>query len=309
VHEIDGLRVITQYLNHPATTLGYRVEADGVAVLYLSDHEPLSETLWRADARPGSIDAILHAGDRRHAEFMRGADLVIHDAQYTPAEYPAKKNWGHSTYEYVVELAAAAEVKRVALFHHDPLHDDAKVREIETLAKALAVERRKGMEVFCAYESGQVAVAPAQEDMVSVSVADAALTAPERKRRILVVDDDANVRLLAQAALSTAYTVVEAQDGEQCLMEMQNMVPDLIVLDLKMPKMGGFEVLEKMRAHAEFANLPVLILTAYGDEGSTRAGFDAGAVDYLTKPFTIPQLNSRVHACLARNRSAGVNQE
>ncbi|HWZ13406.1 MAG TPA: response regulator [Acidobacteriaceae bacterium] len=301
VHEIDGLRVVTQYLNHPATTLGYRVEADGVAVLYLSDHEPFSETLWRADAKPGSIDAILHAGDRRHAEFMLGADLVIHDAQYTPAEYPAKKNWGHSTYQYVVELAAAAEVRRVALIHHDPLHDDAKVREIETLAKALAAEHGKGMQVFCAYEGGDVSVAGAQEDMVSVSVA-STVTAPERTMRILVVDDDANVRLLAQAALSKAYTVVEAEDGEQCLTEIQNMVPDLIVLDLKMPKMGGFEVLEKLRAHTAFADIPVLILTAYGDEGSTRAGFDAGAVDFLTKPFTIPQLNSRVHACLTRNK-------
>ncbi len=303
VQDIDGIRVITQYLNHPATTLGYRVEADGVAVMYLSDHEPFSETLWRADARPGAIDSILHAGDRRHAEFMRGADLVLHDSQYTPAEYPAKKNWGHSTYEYVVELAAAAEVKRVALIHHDPLHDDAKVREIEALAKALGAERRKGMEVFCAFEGGDVIVTPANEEMVSVSVVGTALT-PERRMRILVADDDANVRLLVQAALSKSYTVVEAEDGEQCLAEMEKTAPDLIVLDLTMPKMNGFEVLERMRANAEFANLPVLILTASGDEGSTRAGFDAGAVDYLTKPFTIPQLTSRVHACLTRTNSS-----
>lgn len=304
VHDIDGIRVITQYLNHPATTLGYRVEADGVAVLYLSDHEPYSDTLWRADATPGAIDSILHAGDRRHAEFMRGADLVLHDSQYTPAEYPAKKNWGHSTYEYVVELAAAAEVKRVGLIHHDPLHDDAKVREIETLAKALAAERRRGMEVFCAFEGGDVTVAPANEEMVSVSVAPTSLT-PERRMRVLIVDDDANVRLLVQAALSKTYTVVEAEDGEQCLAEMESTAPDLIVLDLTMPKMNGFEVLEIMRARADFANLPVLILTASGDESSTRAGFDAGAVDYLTKPFTIPQLTSRVHACLTRTNPAG----
>ena len=115
-HEIDSVRVLSQYLNHPAICLGYRIEADGVSVAYLTDHEPFSETLWRADAEPGKIESILHTGDRRHAEFMSGADLVIHDCQYTPDEYPAKKNWGHSTYAYAVELAAAAGVKKSC--HH-----------------------------------------------------------------------------------------------------------------------------------------------------------------------------------------------
>jgi hypothetical protein len=109
IHTIGGARVATQYLNHPATTLGYRVEADGVAVVYLVDHEPFADSLWRAGAEPGRIESILHDGDRRHAQFMAGADLVIHDAQYTPEEYPAKKTWGHSTYEYVVQICAPPE--------------------------------------------------------------------------------------------------------------------------------------------------------------------------------------------------------
>jgi ribonuclease BN (tRNA processing enzyme) len=127
IHTIGGARVATQYLNHPATTLGYRVEADGVAVVYLVDHEPFADSLWRAGAEPGRIESILHDGDRRHAQFMAGADLVIHDAQYTPEEYPAKKTWGHSTYEYVVQICAAAGVRRVA---HPPrsAHGDRVAR-------------------------------------------------------------------------------------------------------------------------------------------------------------------------------------
>ena len=131
IHTIGGTRVAAQFLNHPAMTLGYRIEADGVAVVYLVDHEPFSDDLWRAGAEPGRIESILHEGDRRHARFMADADLLIHDAQYTPAEYPAKKTWGHSTYEYVVQMAAAAGVRRVALTHHDPSHNDEFVADIE----------------------------------------------------------------------------------------------------------------------------------------------------------------------------------
>jgi hypothetical protein len=84
----------------------------------------------RAGAEPGRIESILHDGDRRHAKFMADADLVIHDAQYPPEEYGAKKTWGHSTYDYVVQIAAAAGVRRVALTHHDPSHDDHFVANI-----------------------------------------------------------------------------------------------------------------------------------------------------------------------------------
>ena len=152
IHTIGGARVATQFLNHPAMTLGYRVEADGVAVVYLVDHEPFSDELWRAGAEPGRIESILHDGDRRHARFMADADLVIHDAQYTPDEYSSKKTWGHSPYDYVVQIAAAAGVRRVALTHHDPGHDDDFVAEIERKARAVALQCGTGLDVFCAYE-------------------------------------------------------------------------------------------------------------------------------------------------------------
>ena len=94
IHTIGGARVATQFLNHPAMTVGYRVEADGVAMVYLVDHEPFSDELWRAGAEPGHIESILHEGDRRHAKFMADADLVIHDAQYTPEEYAVEEDLG-----------------------------------------------------------------------------------------------------------------------------------------------------------------------------------------------------------------------
>jgi CheY-like chemotaxis protein/phosphoribosyl 1,2-cyclic phosphodiesterase len=300
-HEIEGVRVLTQYLNHPAICLGYRIEADGVSVVYLTDHEPFSETLWRADAEPGRVESILHHGDRRHAEFMRGADLVIHDSQYTPREYLAKKNWGHSTYEYAVQLAAAVGVKQLALIHHDPLHDDEIMLEIERQAIALAAQLAADLRVFGAREGASLTVHPTTAIAQPDSVLRAGGGRQERRLRVLVVDDDINIHLLAELALARNYDVATAEDGEACLEAVRSGSPDIIVLDLNMPNMDGLAVLKHLRADASFADLPVLVLTGSGDEGSTRNAFEEGATDYLTKPFTIPQLTTRVTTCLARS--------
>jgi hypothetical protein len=149
-------------MNHPSATLGYRIEGDGVSVCYLSDHEPFAEEVWRDGAlAPARLELIANEGDRRHAEYMANAEVVIHEAQYTPEEYPAKKNWGHSTYTYVVQLAAVAGVRRLFLTHHDPSHDDAFIARIETRAQDLARRLGSPMEVRCAFEGCQILVEPA----------------------------------------------------------------------------------------------------------------------------------------------------
>ena len=83
---------------------------------------------------------------------------LIHEAQYTPEEYPSKRNWGHSTYTYVVELAAAARVRKLFLTHHDPAHDDAFVADIEQRARQLAQRLGSNLEVSCAYEGCEIEV-------------------------------------------------------------------------------------------------------------------------------------------------------
>jgi CheY-like chemotaxis protein len=299
-HNIDGVSVKAQFLNHPALCMGYRVEADGLSVVYLTDHEPFSQTLWRADAPPGTLASILHAGDRRHAEFMMGADLVIHDSQYTPLEYQSKKNWGHSTYEYAVELAAAAGVRNVALIHHDPLRDDAQVEEMEQRAIRLANKRAYRPQIFCAYEGCDIVLHPTVRGWSPEPVEQIDIGRPERRLSVLVVDDDPNIHLLAETALSRDYDVLTAEDGEVCLQMVQSSTPDMVVLDLNMPHVDGITVLKRLRSNPELARLPVLVLTVSGNESSTRAAFEAGATDFLSKPFSIPQLNTRVTTCFAR---------
>jgi CheY-like chemotaxis protein len=305
-HEIGGARIIAQYLHHPAMTLGYRVEVDGAAVVYLSDHEPFSETLWHGSPEPSRADAIVHEGDRRHARFMEGAGLVIHDAQYTPEEYPAKKTWGHSTYEYAVGLAAAAGVQRLALTHHDPTHDDAFIEALEQRARAYAKQIGCAVEVCCAYEGLDLIVEPhGVQYLADTPPTPHAGHAAVRGNRILVVDDDPDIRALARQALSQdGHIVIEAAGGAEALALIDMQVPDLLVLDLLMPELGGLEVLKILRSKPPTAALPVVVLTAMNDEVNTRAGFDLGATDYLTKPFSIPQLAARVRACLTRTEAA-----
>ena len=302
IHTIGGVRVATQFLNHPAMTLGYRVEVDGVAVVYLVDHEPFSDELWRAGAKPGRIESILHEGDRRHAKFMAGADLVIHDAQYTPEEYVSKKTWGHSTYEYVVQIAAAAGVRQVVLTHHDPGHNDHSVADIERKARILAFQCGTGLDVFCAYEGCELVLEPLSTLKPFVTAHPFHSSVAQRRFHILVVDDQPDtLALIVRALEEEPYTVSKAASGAEALRMIGEHMPDLVVLDYKMAGMDGLAVMRTLRAKPETQPLPVLMLTAMTDEPSTRAAFEAGVTDYVTKPFSIPQLTARVRACLARS--------
>jgi len=300
IHTISDVRVATQFLNHPAMTLGYRIEADGVVLVYLVDHEPFSDELWRAGAETGLVESILHDGDRRHAEFMAGADLVIHDAQYTPEEYVSKKTWGHSTFEYVVQIASAAGVHQVALTHHDPAHDDNFVANIEHKARTLALQCGAGVDVFCAFEGCELVLESHSSSKSYVTDAPHQPSVALRRFYILVVDDEPVMLKLMVRALAELYTVATASSGKEALTMVAERIPDLLILDYKMIGMDGMEVMKTLRANPETKDLPVLMLTAMTDEASTRAGFEAGVTDYVTKPFSIPQLTARVRACLTR---------
>jgi len=123
----------------------------------------------------------------------------------------------------------------------------------------------------------------------------------QRRFKVLVVDDQPeSLMLIVRALVDGPYDVSTATSGPEGLRMIAEAPPDLVVLDYKMTGMDGPTVVKTLRARAETASLPVLMLTAMTDEASTRAGFEAGVTDYVTKPFSIPQLVARVHACLAR---------
>ncbi|MEO8501548.1 MAG: response regulator [Vicinamibacteria bacterium] len=301
-HEFGRAQVVAQYLNHPAVTLGYRVQADDAALVYACDHEPFSKTSWHGEPPPSDIESIVHDGDQRHARLMAGAGLVIHDGQYTPEEYPSKKNRGHSTYEYAVGLAAAAGVGQLALTHHDPMHDDDAVAQIETRARAFALKFGNPLKVCCAYEGLELAAQPHSiRDLIALPVTPLQERDAIYGRRILIVDDDSDLRALAKRALTQdGHVVIEAASGKEALALIDANQPDLVLLDLLMPIQGGLEVLKILRSRKTTEALPVVVLSAMDDEANLKAGFDLGATDYLTKPFSVPQLAARVRVCLAR---------
>ena len=100
-----------------------------------------------------------HPGDQRHIRFLKGADLLIHDAQYTSDEYQTKLGWGHSPINYAIDVAISAGVSQLALFHHDPTHDDARDQALEDGAKQQRVESGSKLDVFAAAEGMEFEIA------------------------------------------------------------------------------------------------------------------------------------------------------
>ena len=123
-------------------------------------------------------------------------------------------------------------------------------------------------------------------------------TSSKELHRILVVDDEPRmIRFIRMNLELEGYEVYEALDGLQALNQARDVLPDLIVLDVMMPELDGFETLRLLR---EIASVPIIMLTARGDEDDRVRGLELGADDYITKPFSPRELSSRVKAVLRR---------
>jgi DNA-binding response OmpR family regulator len=123
---------------------------------------------------------------------------------------------------------------------------------------------------------------------------------PAKKTTILSADDDPQLlRLVTRNLQLEGYEVLAASDGQQALELIEAHVPDLILLDVMMPRLDGFAVLERVR---EYASTPIIMLTARGQDQDKIRGLDLGADDYLTKPFSIDELLARVRAVLRRSQ-------
>lgn len=143
---VGSIDVKVRPVPHIGPTVGYRITWRGVSVAYVPDHQqPYFD----------GVEAVTTDAVR---ELVSGVDLLIHDAQYTQADFARKPRWGHCTYQYAVALAASAGVKRLALYHHDPCRNDDQMDRIEHEAIDLAGSR--GLEVFAARERLTVALTP-----------------------------------------------------------------------------------------------------------------------------------------------------
>jgi phosphoribosyl 1,2-cyclic phosphodiesterase len=133
--KIGDARITHAYLNHPGVAIGFRIEYGGRSIVYVSDHESYCRM----------------SGDNEHnrkldsdlSRFAHDADLYIREAQYTEEEYRTKRTWGHSVWNDVVDCAHSADAKKLVLYHHDPMHDDAQLDQVA--AEAREYMRRHGM--------------------------------------------------------------------------------------------------------------------------------------------------------------------
>lgn len=123
---------------------------------------------------------------------------------------------------------------------------------------------------------------------------------PAKKTTILTADDDPQLlRLMMRNLELEGYEVIPVSDGQQALQGIEQHMPDLVLLDVMMPKMDGFTVCQRVR---EFSAVPVIIVTARGQDQDKVRGLDLGADDYLTKPFSVDELLARVRAVLRRTQ-------
>lgn len=125
---------------------------------------------------------------------------------------------------------------------------------------------------------------------------------PDGKKNILVVDDEAQITRVLKTTLSAhGYNIRSAADGVQALDEMKRWSPDLIITDLRMPNMDGIDLSRKVRAQSQ---IPIIVLSVKGEESIKVEALDAGADDYVTKPFGVNELLARVRAALRRTAAA-----
>jgi len=159
----DGLKVRTKYLNHPILCLGYRFEYQGKSIVTAFDHEPFRNLFPTDPQDPNYIEEAAIDGEEAAKEenekmlnFCKDSDILIHDAQYTAEEFEKHLGWGHSSYNYAMEVANQSNVKKLVFFHHDPNYKDKKLESIEEQCKNDA--KGKSFEIIMAREGLKIEV-------------------------------------------------------------------------------------------------------------------------------------------------------
>jgi phosphoribosyl 1,2-cyclic phosphodiesterase len=290
---IDDIKVSTHYLNHPAPTLAYRLETDDAAVVYCCDHEPFSRTL--AGGRHEFVGQ-----DLRHAEFVHDADLLIHDAQYTAAEYPDKTGWGHSTVEYVVKLGQLARVKKLALIHHDPLRDDDAVDRIVEGVRARPQAVQSPLEIFAAAEGKVVDVLPSPARLAEraslFQTATPVQPALDGHSALLSIADPKLAAVLFEAIRAEGIRVNAATGIDEARRLLAEDRPALAMLEHAGARIDGLHMCRALR-QTEGAELPIIMVAEREELG---AGTAAGVTDWLISPFSTTYARTKIRAWVLR---------
>jgi phosphoribosyl 1,2-cyclic phosphodiesterase len=297
--EVGDIHVTTQYLNHPALTLGYRLEVDGVTVVYSTDHEPHSRIHATGSAEP------FVSQDSHHAQFLADADLVIHDAQYTAHEYASRTGWGHSTIEYAVEMALSAGVRRLALFHHDPTRDDDAIDRLVASARDRVAKAHSTMEVFAAAEG--MVLELDRHSAVTSSIAappetartNPALRSADRSVLVAVVDPRVDQRL-GDAIRADGLRLLTVQEGNTVASLVRSERPSLIFVQRGLKDVDVLQLCRSLRRDpvSTAKDVPIVMAREGENPAEQQLEAEAGISDWLIWPFSEMYARTRIRAWL-----------
>ncbi len=300
VFEIDDIKITTHYLNHTMLTCGYRLEIDGVVVVYSSDHEPHSRKLGL------NAEEEIIGQDRDYAEFLQDADLVIHDAQYTTEEYKNKMGWGHSPMEYAIKICEYAGVKKLILTHHDPLrHDDDLDKLIHSLQQTLH-KKKSPLEIIAAIEGQELSLTFSTNKAPSSSMTEApanifAKSAILEQAALFFVIDPSQITVLSEAVQGDDIHVKWVPDPQQLRQQALTHKYSLILIEHNLPLINGLDLCRDIRKDEPVdqrdATPSIVIIAAQED---LQAGANAGVTDWLITPFSSSYARSKIHAWLLR---------
>jgi phosphoribosyl 1,2-cyclic phosphodiesterase len=150
-YEVEDIKVETMKLNHPGNALGYKFHVNGKTVVYISDNEP------KSDEYDIENEKVIKFNDEL-LNFTKDVNILINDAQYTPEEFKTRVTWGHSPYDFTVHLALTSNVKKLVIFHHDPVHNDEFVDDMILAAKKIADTAEGDLEIVGAKEGLEIAL-------------------------------------------------------------------------------------------------------------------------------------------------------
>eukprot|EP00035_Acanthoeca_spectabilis_P003977 m.97336 g.97336 ORF g.97336 m.97336 type:complete len:694 (+) comp12395_c0_seq1:466-2547(+) len=299
---IDDVKVHTQYLNHPALTLGYRLEVDGVTAVYACDHEPFGRDFALGKGEMSELD-------RQHVKFLDQADLCIHDAQYTAEDYAQKIGWGHSSVDCTIKLCRAANVRKCALTHHDPMRTDDAVDALVAEAQKSVEDMEVPMEIFGAAEGLVVDLVPSEDAAYLASKAKRKQSRPVTSamsemnvEAVTVVAGvgEENFRKPVLDALRADHdfvTTIEADKAEGVLTITAEKKPALVVIDKTMAG-GDAAVLAKQVAELGTTMPPVIVIASRDD---ATAGVPCpGITDWLVEPFSEEYARTKLRAWAMR---------
>ncbi len=284
--ELGEVHVQTQYLNHPAVSLGYRLSVDGAVLVYASDHEPHDPAL----AQGG--DLMSSPADARHVEFLRGADVVIHDTQYLGSEFATKAGWGHSTVEYVVDAARLAGVGTMVLFHHDPSRDDDALDGLLALARRRAVVIGYDGEIVAAAEGQVLDIQPGRGATGPSSTGRSATYVPEGAAltaSVFLAAQDPAVRSIIEAAADAEHFPLADWVGQD---ELDGTV---VVVDHDATT-DGPDAVRRLLDSSLSAGLSIIRFT----RSRPPVDADTSLTDWLVWPASLGHVRTKLRAAVLR---------